>query len=111
MQTIRSRTIAAFGAILATGASIVGVAPAHAATYEATAPDQVRQVVVSLRGVTLDSPEGMVRMHSRIRAAARQVCGPVDLAASRETLACRRAAIADAQARLDARTAPRFAAR
>jgi len=111
MQTVRHRSIAAFGAILATTVSILGVSPAHAAAYDAAATTDVRQATVSLAGAPLSSPEGRAVIDRRIRSAAVRVCGRMDLQAAAATQSCRRAAIADARARLDSRAGRMLAAR
>lgn len=111
MQTIRSRSIAILGAIAATTFSFSAVSPAHAATNDAAAADDRRQAVVSLAGADLATPEGMIVMDRRIRAAAGRVCGPIDRELSLEVMACRRAAIADAKTRLNDRAVQQFARR
>jgi UrcA family protein len=111
MQTIRSRTIAALGAFIATTVSIAGVNPAHAATFEAPAGAQVWHSTVSLAGIDMASPGGKAILDQRIRAAATLVCGGIDRAAPRSFLLCRRQAIADARARLNAVTMQQLAAR
>jgi UrcA family protein len=111
MQTIRSRTIAALGALLATSVSIVAVNPAHAATFDATASDQVRHSTVSVAGIDMASPGGRAILDRRIRTAATLVCGGIDRAAPRSFLLCRRQAIADARASLNAVTTQQLAAR
>ncbi|MDB5690523.1 MAG: hypothetical protein JWL91_2399 [Sphingomonas bacterium] len=111
MQTIRSRSIAVFGAILTTAASLGGISPAHAESYDGTVANQERQAVIALGDVDLSSPKGKAVIQRRIRAAATRVCGPLDREVSIEVMACRRAAIAAARTRLNERAAQQLAAR
>jgi UrcA family protein len=88
MQTIKNRSIAAFGAVLATFATVAAASPARAET---------RTVTVSYADVDLGSTAGNATVDRRIRAAAARVCGPMDLQFRNQVAACRRAAIAQAK--------------
>jgi UrcA family protein len=101
MLTIKNRTVAAFGAILATTMSVVGVSPARAESVEVRHGD-----------LDLHSAEGRASLHRRIRAAAYTVCGSDSAQYHRAIVACRADAIAQAEARLPVSvTANRLAAR
>jgi UrcA family protein len=91
MPTIKNRSIAAFGAVLATFATVAAASPARA---------ESRSVVISFNDVDLTSALGNAVVDHRIRSAAARVCGPMELRARRQILACRREAIANARASL-----------
>jgi UrcA family protein len=104
MLTIKNRTVAAFGAILATTMSVVGVSPARA--------ESVESVEVHHGDLDLHSAQGRASLHRRIRAAAYTVCGSDSPQFHMAVVACRGNAIADAEARLPAKvTANRLASR
>ena len=88
MQTIKNRSIAAFGAVVATFATVAAASPARAETSAAT---------ISYAGLDLGSTEGNAIVERRIRTAAVKVCGPLELRSRNQVLACRREAIAVAR--------------
>ena len=101
MQTIKNRSIAALGAIVATTMSVVAASPARAESIE-----------VRYHDLDLRSPAGKLALHRRIRAAATQVCGPQETLFRMQAQDCRRNAIAQAEAAIPAiRTASQVAAR
>jgi UrcA family protein len=110
MQTIFSRSIATFGAIVATTMTIAAASPARAATYDATGAE-IRTQEVSLAGVDLGTAKGMAQIDRRIRAAAVRVCGRADRLPAPQTLSCRRLAAANAKLSLATKMQQRFAAR
>jgi len=91
MQTIKNRSIAAFGAVLATFATVAAASPARAESSAAT---------ISYAGLDLASAQGTAIIERRIRLAVARVCGPLELRARNQVLACRREAIANAKASL-----------
>jgi UrcA family protein len=91
MQTIKNRSLAAFGAVLATFATVAAASPARAET---------RTVVMSFSGVDLGSASGQATVDRRIRTAAIRVCGPMEFRSRNQILACRRDAIANAKVSL-----------
>jgi len=97
MQTIKNRSIAAFGAVVATFATVVAASPARAET---------RTVTVSYADVDLGSAAGNAALDRRIRVAAARVCGPMDLQFRAQVAACRRDAIAQAKTTLASLSSP-----
>lgn len=93
MMTFRTRSIAALGAVVATFATVSASAPAQAET---------RSAMVRYGDLVLSSPAGAARLHRRIRAAADRVCGPQEALLRQQIAECRRAAIAQAEARIPA---------
>ncbi len=101
MQTIRTRSIAALGAIAATFAIVSFASPAQAET-----------VSVSYRDLDLHSASGQTALRYRIKAAAAELCGPDAAPLRTEARTCRRDAVARAMASIPAaQTATRVAAR
>lgn len=100
MQAIRNRTLASFGAIVATFATVTVAAPVRAETTQQS---------VSYADLDLTTPHGSATLQRRIRSAANALCGPIEPAFRMQIVACRKAAIANARASLPAVT--RLAAR
>ncbi len=98
MITIRTRSIAALGAIVATFVTVSASAPAHAEPVTAA---------VHYGDLDLASPAGAARLRHRIHAAADQVCGPQEALFRARIADCRRTAIARAEAAIPVRLAQR----
>jgi len=97
MQTIKNRSVAAFGAVIATFATVAAASPARAETSAAT---------ISYAGLDLGSAAGSAIVERRIRTAANKVCGPLEFRVRNQVLACRREAIANAKANLPGTARP-----
>ena len=108
MQTIRSRSFAFAGAILATFASVTGVSSAHAETF---GESPARQEAVSIAGLDLASPQGMKALDRRIRSAANRVCATNDRSTVHLVRACRHEAITTAMNSLPVAARQQLAAR
>ena len=102
MMTIRTRSIAALGAVAATFATVSASSPAQAETYTAA---------VHYDDLDLSVPTDAAKLHRRIRAAADAVCGPQEVQMRYTIAACRSSAIAGAEASVRARQIVRLAQR
>lgn len=89
MQTIKSRSVAALGAILATFVTVAAAAPAHGETGTAR---------VAYGDLNLRSPAAREVLAHRIAVAATEACGTSDPLFRFQVAACRRDSIARAKA-------------
>jgi UrcA family protein len=73
--------------------------------YSASAEQRVKTQAVSFADLDLSKPAGAQTLYKRIKAAARQVCGPADqytfVVSSKTFRACYDKAVADAVAQVD----------
>lgn len=84
-------------ALVAAGLAFVG------STAVAAPQTEVREITVNYADLNLESAAGIEALYTRIRAAARQVCGSADrhdLAAQSDMRECRESAIANAVAKV-----------
>ena len=87
------RTLSLIGAVAATAATIAFATPAAAQAEERAA--------VSYAGLDLSNPADAARFDSRVRAAARKVCGferSNDMRVHQQNIACQKSAMAQAHA-------------
>lgn len=83
---------------LATAAVAIGLL-STALPARAAAPAETRQVDVGFRDLDLSQESGVATLDRRVRHAARQVCGNIDMRDLAQTIrvdSCRKAAIAGA---------------
>jgi UrcA family protein len=88
------RIVSVLGAIAATAATVAFASPAAAQAED-------RSVTVSMAGLDLSSPADAARLHRRLHAAAREVCGPDNLKdahAHQQARTCEMSALARANA-------------
>ena len=88
------RIVSVLGAMAATAATLAFATPA-------AAQNEDRSVTVSIADLDPSSPTDAARLDRRLRAAAREVCGPdqgKDVRARRLTLACEKVALSRANA-------------
>lgn len=85
--------------------AFVAASLAFAGSAAVAAPQTVtREATVNYADLNLESPAGVERLYTRIRSAARQVCGAAehrDFAARNAVRSCRSAAVANAVAKVD----------
>ena len=89
-----TRFISLLGAIAATAATVAFASPAAAQTDDKVA-------VVSFAGLDLAKPADAARLDNRLRAAARDVCGPDqanDIRLHRQAMECQKEALSRANA-------------
>ena len=88
-----TRIVSVLGALAATAGTVAFATPAVAQAED-------RSVTVSIAGLDpAASPADAATLDQRLRAAARQVCGPdggLDLRAHRQAVACRKVALSRA---------------
>jgi len=99
--------------IVSIGAVVTGIAAAtllavHAQSAHAAADQQVMTVKVLFADLNPTSPEDARTLYSRLRDAAREVCGDdrqprVDFAERTERMTCERDALQTAVAQIDSR--------
>jgi UrcA family protein len=92
MHSFQTRLIAAFGALVATTASVMASAPAAASTLSTEA----LQKRIRYEYVDVSTPDGAARLDRRIKAAASQVC-PSNLLGVPGAARCYRHALDDAR--------------
>ena len=89
-----TRFVSVLGALVATAATVAFATPAAAQTED-------RSVTVSIAGLDPANPADAARLDRRLRAAAREVCGPDqknDAHAHGLALACEKVALSRANA-------------